>query len=271
MLNFVIRDDDVNAFTDPERLEKIYGSMYHSVPVSFAVVPFQANCNSAEVPPEFRGNAERCFPLGDNKSILHYLRSRLVRGAATVMLHGYSHANINGLPEYVGGKGLVQKTVEGKRYLESILPVRVRVFVPPHNSLSRRGATAVASARLDVLGAFGYYPWERAVNTASLASLACIVGHWMLHGRRLRWPRPVSLGDHQEFYCYGLVPGVSFEDLRKGIDFAARAKGDFCVATHYWELWEHPRMRDILMRVVDYALKVGLRPCTAERLFQSHD
>jgi hypothetical protein len=54
---------------------------------------------------------------------------------------------------------------------------------------------------------------------------------------------------HSEFGCHSLIPGTTVEELMAGFEEARRAGGDFCIATHYWEVDQ--AMKDVLMRVLD--------------------
>ena len=64
-----------------------------------------------------------------------------------------------------------------------------------------------------------------------------------------------------------LIPGTTFEDLTAGLDEARRFGGDFCLATHYWEVDE--RLKTLLLRFLDHAEKApDVRFVTADDLFQ---
>ncbi len=49
---------------------------------------------------------------------------------------------------------------------------------------------------------------------------------------------------HAEFGCHSLVPGTTLEELVAGFEEARRAGGDFCLATHYWEVDARHEGRD---------------------------
>jgi len=184
------------------------------------------------------------------------------------MLHGYSHAYTPFGPEYVGGNDLRRKTKVGRTYLERLLDCHIGEMVPPNNSLSRRGAAAVSSERLNVLCAYGYYPWERELTTHMIVGFFRLVAFTFAHGRSKRLTEPLNLGTHKEFYCYGIVPGVGVRLLKEGLRFAVDRGGDACLATHYWELAAHPHLIDTLYEVVTFALEQGMRPVFANELFE---
>ena len=80
------------------------------------------------------------------------------------------------------------------------------------------------------------------------------------------YPHPLRYRRHAEFGCHGLVPATTLEQLVTGLEEARRHGGDFCLATHYWEV--DGRLKDILLRFLDYAERLpGVRFVTAESLF----
>jgi hypothetical protein len=85
-------------------------------------------------------------------------------------------------------------------------------------------------------------------------------------GDRLIYPFPLRYRNHAEFGCHSLIPGTTFAELADGFAEARRLGGDFCIATHYWEI-DSP-MRDVLIRTLDYVSGFpGVRFVAAEELF----
>ena len=83
---------------------------------------------------------------------------------------------------------------------------------------------------------------------------------------RLVYPRPLRYARHAEFGCHSLIPGTTLEELTAGFDEARRADGDFCLATHYWEVDD--TMKDVMLRLLDYAARhADVRFVAAEELF----
>jgi hypothetical protein len=72
--------------------------------------------------------------------------------------------------------------------------------------------------------------------------------------------------DHAEFGCHSLIPGTTFDDVRSAFDEAREAGGDFCLATHYWEIDD--AMKEVMLRFLSYAARDGgVRFVSAEELF----
>ena len=89
-LRFCIRDDDTCFFTRPEELERAYGLITQSGPVSLAVVPFCRAGTSKAVPEQLR-RTWSVHPLHENVELVEYLREKVRAGRFEIMLHGYHH------------------------------------------------------------------------------------------------------------------------------------------------------------------------------------
>lgn len=232
MLTFCLRDDDTNFFTNPDQLEDCYSSLWSYGPISLAVVPFQRGCQTQAIPEQFRNTGE-IYPLADNWELVTYLRQQLHQGRIEIMLHGYHHEHFQESPEFCRSPDLVAKVQNGKFYLERLLETKVRVFIPPHNAISRKGWRAVAEAGLHL----GSLPGLRlAWPLTSWVS-------WRNWWRVKRWetatgfsyPFVVDFGDHREIRSLSVTPSSDPERLKRELEHAAKYHGVFCLATHYWE------------------------------------
>ena len=80
------------------------------------------------------------------------------------------------------------------------------------------------------------------------------------------YPHALRFDRHAEFGCHGLIPTTTFDDLASRLEEARRFGGDFCVATHYWEIDDG--LKQVLMRFLAHASGVsGARFVPAEELF----
>src|SRR5882724_9321532 len=91
----VLRDDDTNALTPVECLERLYlPFLERGLPVNLAVIP--KVCTSAKRPdnrPEGflfakNGGTETLIPIGENQKLVRYL---LDRPGYRIIQHGYQH------------------------------------------------------------------------------------------------------------------------------------------------------------------------------------
>jgi len=237
-------------------------------------VPFAVGYERAGIP-ESEWRSGRRFPLGDNPSLVAWLRRRISERRVTVALHGYTHEDYPNGFEFQAAPDLDRRLAEGREYLERVLGIRIGLFVPPHNALSKRGLDAVSRARLNVLGSFISFrpsnrPWDRrtAPNWWRVQRFRRATGR--RRSDHFVYPHPLRYDGHAEFACHGLVPATTYEDLVSGFEEARRFHGDFCLATHYWEVDDS--LKAILTRVLDHAGRLqDVQFVAAEELFERGD
>ena len=137
--------------------------------------------------------------------------------------------------------------------------------------MSKRGLSAVANAGLNLLGSFlSFHPRHRQWDERTLGNWWRVQRFRARTGRsrtgQMVYPFTLRYRGHGEFGCHSLVPGTTFEQLARAFDEAHAAGGDFCVATHYWEVDD--QLGRVLASLLDYAAKhAGVRFVKAEELF----
>jgi len=255
-MQFCVRDDDTSFFTSPDDLERAYGQVSRLGPVSLAVVPFCRAGTSKGVPERMR-RRWTVHPLHENESLVEYLRVGIAAGRFEIMLHGFFHDEQHGRPEFAGGDDLQRRVIEGRKYLETLLHTRLRVFVPPHNAIGHEGLRAIAQAGLHLGGTAGLRGgWPRLSWRT-----------WKTWLQLRRWRRSggegvpwvLELGDHREIAGVAVTPLSTCEHHGSVFESALRVDGVFCAATHYWELETpsrvaQPPVGEQLRRLVDRAL-----------------
>jgi len=269
-MKFAIRDDDTCYFTDPADLERVYHDVWEQVPVCLATVPFAIGYERAGIPREHWHDGE-AFALERNGALTAFLKSLITSRRATIALHGYTHQDYPDGFEFQAAPDPERRLSDGLRYLRATLDATLSIFVPPHNALSKRGLAAVGAAGLDILGSFlSFRPSMRPWDYMTPANWLRITQFRWSTGRtkrdRLIYPHVLRYVDHAEFGCHSLVPGTTFDGLKKAFDEARSVGGDFCLATHYWEVDD--AMKQVLLRLVDYAARDrDVRFVAAEELF----
>jgi uncharacterized protein DUF2334 len=230
---FCIRDDDTSFFTSPEELDRAYGEVTQWGPVSLAVIPFCRAGLSKGVPEKFRGRWS-VHPLHENRGLVEYLRDGISAGRFEIMLHGYHHDEPTGRGEFRRGNDLVKKVTEGRKYLEDLLGVQIRVFVAPKNIMGRDGLRAIVRAGLHFGGTVG-------VRAGWPVFSRLTWRHWLKlrewrkqSGTGLPWI--LDLGDHREISGNAVTPVSLFRRNKAAFETALTLGGTFCAATHYWEL-----------------------------------
>lgn len=239
-MKVAIRDDDTCFFTSPADLERVYRGIWDQVPVCLATIPFAKGYRSPAVPEAYRDSGE-CFALERNADVCAFLREQAASGRVTIALHGYTHEDFPGGWEFQAAPDPDHRVRHGLSYLRTLLGTPISVFVPPHNALSKQGMAAVSAARLNLLGSFlSFHPARRPFEARTLPNWFRIQRFRARTGRGRRdpmvYPFVLRYGRHAEFGCHSLVPGTSLQALIKSFEEARALGGDFCLATHYWEV-----------------------------------
>src|SRR6185436_18997944 len=269
-MKFAIRDDDTCYFTDPADLERVYHDVWDRVPVCLATVPFAIGYERAGIPRE-HWRSGVAFPLERNQPLVAALKELVASRRATIALHGYTHQDFPDGFEFQAAPDPERRVREGLHALSETLLAPISVFVPPLNALSKRGLAAVGAARLNILGSFLSFrpsmrPWDRHT-----------LGNWWRvrrfreslgrsRGDRLIYPHVLRYARHAEFGCHSLVPGTTLDELIAGFEEARSAGGDYCLATHYWEVSD--AMKTVMLRFLDHTARYAdVRFVAAEELF----
>jgi predicted deacetylase len=296
MTLFAIRDDDTSAWTDPNHLESIYREFWdRGIPVSLSVIPESVEPFHLGDPERFYQTTER-KPVQDNQRLVDYLRPLIRVGKVDIMLHGFDHVYAVGksqrsptrpatrewmdqLRADISGAQLVwrgecawkdaarlsMEIEKGKAHLESVLDCEVRVFVPPSNQITAGGVRAVREARLNLSGLMGR-GFDRPF---SVGYARAYLRRWMFRLSRGRaFPHTLDLGTHKELLAHSLTPAIDYDTLKRSLEFCRNINAPFVVAVHYWELNDHPDLRERLIRIRDEALDMGYTPATVAECFE---
>ena len=269
-MRVAIRDDDTCYFTAPEQLAGVYQEVWTRVPICLATVPFALGYERAGIPREHWHSGE-AFPLERNSELVSALKELVGGRRATIALHGYTHQDFPNGYEFQAAPDPERRVGDGLRYLRGTLGAAISIFVPPHNALSKRGLAAVSAAGLNILGSFlSFRPSMRRWDRYTPANWWRVRRFRRASGRtradRLVYPHVLRYTGHAEFGCHSLIPETTLDELTGGFDEARRVGGDFCLATHHWEV--NGRMKDVLLRFLDYASRHNdVRFVAAEELF----
>ena len=275
-MKLAIRDDDTCYFTDPSELERVYHDVWDRVPICLAAVPFAIGYERAGIPREHWHDGE-AFALERNRALTGFLKTLIAGRRATIALHGYTHQDYPDGFEFQAAPDPERRVADGLRYLRDTLgaaisqSMTISIFVPPHNAMSRRGLAAVGAAGLNILGSFlSFRPSMRRWDRRTLANWWRVRQFRRSTGRtksdRFVYPHVLRYVRHAEFGCHSLIPGTTLDELTAGFDEARRAGGDFCLATHYWEVDD--AMKQVLLRFLDHASRhAEVQFVAAEGLF----
>jgi hypothetical protein len=272
-MKIAIRDDDTCYFTTPAELERVYGRIWPHVPVCLATIPHAMGYKSPAVPRQYWESGE-AFALERNPELVAALRDWASASRISIALHGYTHEDFPDGWEFQAAPDPDRRVRDGLATLRNTLGVEISIFVPPHNALSKAGMAAVSAAGLNLLGSFlSFHPSRRPFEWRTLPNWWRVQQFRSRTGRSRRdpmvFPHVLRYGRHAEFGCHSLIPSSTRAGLIAGFEEARAMGGDFCIATHYWEVDD--RLRGLLEDVLAHAARYpDVRFVRAEEIFVDH-
>ncbi len=134
----ILRDDDTNAFTPVECLERLYRPfLERGLPVNLAVIPdVRADAVRADGSPEKflfakNGCVEPTLPVGDNEKLVNYLRGN---PGFHILQHGYDHSLFEFDSE--DAADICDRLEQGARLLLEAGFQKPKTFVAPYDRFS---------------------------------------------------------------------------------------------------------------------------------------
>lgn len=274
-MRFAIRDDDICYHTKAEDVELLYGDVSRICPISFACIPFvggypvdQYTQNDWNALDEWWKKHQTCdiYDIAENVELVVLLRKWVCDGRATIMLHGIHHR----LFEFSSNQDLTHEIRLARQHLSKLFHCSINLATPPNNTLSKSSTLALAKNNMNILVAYGHTPRERPISLSGLWSFARLFGFFLRHGKRLRYPYPLTFSSHKEQACYHLGPGDSYLELERGLKYSFQTGGNFVVGTHFYHLLENIDLQNILHQLLEKAQALaGDKKCfvRAEQLF----
>jgi len=185
---FAIRDDDISYFTQPWMLDMLYSEAWRlGFKVSLAVIPNVKASQSSNVSRSLRGS-KKFFPISENEELVDYLMEKITHGYVDIIQHGYTHAHMDGKPEFaINDFRLVDERLKkGNRLLRETFKRNISVFTAPHDKISRAAWKSISQNKMCLCRRFTL---GRFLTTAPLFSI---------NFRKLAWnivccPNPFKL------------------------------------------------------------------------------
>jgi len=242
MRTVVIRDDDTNALTPPEYLERLYRPfLARGLPVNLAVIP---EVKTSVLRPDGRregfisaglGGEGPTVPIAKNRQLVEYLRTN--RGYH-VAQHGCHHDYFEF--DLADRAEVIRRLALGERRLQEAGFAPARAFVAPYDRFSRVGLELTAR-RFDVVST-GWFEWRR------------VPPKW--------WPRYVwhkaRRGHHWQVGPSLLLrhPGCilscerSYDSMFEKVKAAVASQPLTVIVTHWWEYFRDRQPDDPFIAVL---------------------
>ena len=143
----LIRDDDVNFFTSPDMLDKIYREIFSmGIPVNLSIIPYVKSSIKIKNNPysEFNGLKYEpfipkkyrcknlCFCVCENRQLFEFFEN--IKGYMEIIQHGFSHSpnefsSLNAIE-------LERKIINGRKILKQAFNVYPKFFSAPYDDYS---------------------------------------------------------------------------------------------------------------------------------------
>jgi peptidoglycan/xylan/chitin deacetylase (PgdA/CDA1 family) len=147
-IKMVFRYDDFLLMPSKLNDSILYIFQKNNIPLCIGIIPFD-NANSVI----------NSF----NQDQINDLISRIQRKEIEVALHGYNHnnnANVSFFTKYASSEfatlrydDQIEKLEKGKRYLDSLLQIDLKVFIPPFNTYDKTTLKALENLHFDIISA----------------------------------------------------------------------------------------------------------------------
>ena len=258
MRHVILRDDDTNALTPVDYLERLYRPFLdRGLPVNLATIPdVRTDITYGEGIPEGflvakNGNVEKCLPIGSNAKLVRYL---LDNPGYHIVQHGFNHEFLNGNCEFEqeDRRDIMRRLEAGASLLRAAGFPKAETFVAPYDRFSRASFEEVAK-RFRLIST-SWFEWRRlppAWWPAYALKKTFRRAHWQI-GRTILLSHP---GCHLSYHR-------SYDTMLDRIRESIRSRPLTVLVTHWWEFFRDNQPDEAFIRVLHQ---------TAEFLSQAKD
>lgn len=242
----VIRDDDTNALTPVEYLDRLYGPfLSRGLPVNLAVIPnvrtdvSYGNGIAEGFLVAKNGTSDLFVPIGENRELVKYLKDNR---EYHIVQHGCHHEFVNQNPEFdhEDREDIVRRLEQGTEQLMKAGFGRPSTFVAPYDRLTRTSFEEVAK-RFGLISS-GWYELKRlpaAWWPSYFVKKATRRPHWRV-GETMLLSHP---GCHLSYHRpYELM----LEEIKRSV----RSRHLTVLVTHWWEFFRKNRADELFIRVL---------------------
>lgn len=262
-MKFVIRDDDLNYFSNESIIENYYRDVFElNIPVGFSVIPFISYVEGLTPPEE---TLEKCnYSIGENKNLVSYINNNSL---IDIMQHGYSHKEGNSF-EYCQNKNLYQITEKGKKELERVFLREINVFVPPHDRISNHGIKVIEKLGMNIIrgkGTKNFILRKEYISTYSTMFRHRLRHIFLSREKMPPYPYILDLGLHKEAFSFRLNED-NMEYLEKALLYIHNKNGNFIITNHLHNFNEIKKNN--LLNLIKLAKKLNAEFVKPSQLFK---
>ncbi|MFO0559600.1 MAG: DUF2334 domain-containing protein [Polyangiales bacterium] len=244
MTLYLLRDDDANATTDPQRIERAYAPLLErGFALNLSVIPEVALDTRApdgvreRFLSEDSEDCDRVIALKGENAMAKWIKAH--RGQVEALVHGLSHRRVRGGTEFgsLDERSAGTRMDRGRALLEAALAEKMTGFVAPWDAMSS-GSIRAAVSRFRVL------------STSWLDRGRLPLRWWPAHyAERVTRCESLRLGDAWVLRHRGGPIGAELNpsDVERVVDSLAHRAEVCVIVLHHWMFWgrsePHPVIR----------------------------
>jgi hypothetical protein len=251
----ILRDDDTNALTPIDYLERLFRPFLdRGFPVNLATIP-NVNTEALHCDGELEvfnmtrtPTTPKTLPIGCNEKLVDYLKSN---PCYQIVQHGCRHEFVSGKPEFAhdNGDDIRRRIKEGRKFLLEAGFPEPTAFVAPYDQLSQVSYLEV-TRQFPVLST-GWFEWRRVPRSwwpQYLMKKLTRSAHWRVGNNILLTHPGCHLSYHRNY-------GTMLDEIRRSID----SRRVTVLVSHWWEYFRNRKADDALISVLhetaDYLAK----------------
>lgn len=271
---FIIRDDDISAWTKADEIKGLYGDfLERGGKVCFAAIP-------DAFPAYNRGNRNIMYQglekktIDNNKELIEYLKPYIMSNQVEIMQHGYDHGyfveynndsffldekvreligsstDIKYIPECCAKQKeqLRRELSKGRTILEDSFGTKIKVFVPPSNGLTSDAAEVINDMGMNISGTVTSKLNRKKDIHLYMAVIKKLM--WRTLYKDISYPKVMKYSNHLELTGHSFTPITDKVNFRRQLDFCNSRNYPFVLATHYWELLENENLKTDLNEII---------------------
>ncbi|HYE30900.1 MAG TPA: DUF2334 domain-containing protein [Methylomirabilota bacterium] len=243
----IIRDDDTNALTPVEYLERLYRPFLdRRLPVNLATIPNVRTdvCYPGNGEPEGflvakKGTPPLTVPIGENTELVDYLKSNPFY---EIVQHAYHHEFVDGNPEFdqLNRVDVVRRLDQGAHYLKQAGLGKPRVFVAPYDKMTRVSIEEIAR-RFSLVSTGWFEPRRMPRSWWPRYAVKKLTGkpHWRMNGTILMSHPGCHLSYHRPY-------PTMLQEIEKSI----ASRRTTVLVAHWWEFFRGNKPDEPFIKVL---------------------
>lgn len=255
-MKLAIRDDDLNFFFNPAKIEENYKEIWKICPVSMSVVPFikgnwpQNVKEYDKYGPGFMDKAtlskiqsdNTVYPINENTQLVSFIKQKIASEEIYLTIHAIYHRNEDmtvpqihsnfGIgAEFFTNRDLTEPLANAITYLEQTFGQIIEVFTPPQNLVSLLGLKAINHNRLAICGDL---PSLKSLKSLKILGSIEYIKHLIFRIRNydIIYPFPIINRSIRLIGHYRLQHSTNLEMLYAAFEESYKLNGTFVISTH---------------------------------------